>query len=156
LTNLLRPYYKVVCAINVVFLTIINTSFMYNMPTAKYNLKVVISNMRNDNGQVGICLFNKADGFPYSESAIECEYVKSKKNYTEYTFTDLEMGTYAVSIFHDANDNKKLDKNWLGIPKEGIGTSNNAKGTFGPPKFNDAKFVLNKADQIITISLSYF
>ena len=126
------------------------------MPAAKYNLKVVISKMRNDNGQVGICLFNKADGFPYSESAIECQYAKAKKNYTEYTFTNLEMGTYAVSIFHDANDNKKLDKNWLGIPKEGIGASNNAKETFGSPKFNDAKFILNKPDQAITINLSYF
>lgn len=131
-------------------------AFKYNPPGAKCTLTVVISKMQNDNGQVGICLFKNADGFPYSERAFECQYAKAKTNCTVYTFTDLEMGTYAVSLFHDANDNMKLDKNWLGIPKEGIGISNNAKATFGPPKFNDAKFVLDKSQQTITISLSYF
>ena len=154
--NLLKLNYRIVCAISVVFLSMIIMSFKYNSPAAKCNLKVVVSKIRNDNGQVGICLFNSADGFPYSERALECQFTKAKTNYTEYTFTNIEMGTYAVSILHDANDNKKLDKNWLGMPKEGIGASNNAKGTFGPPKFNDAKFVLNKAEQTITISLSYF
>ena len=153
--NLLRLNYRIICVISVVFSSVI-MSFTYNAPAVKCNLKVVVSKMRNDNGQVGICLFNNADGFPYSERALQCQYAKAKTNYTEYTFTNLEMGTYAVSIFHDANDNKKLDKNWLGIPKEGIGASNNAKETFGSPKFNDAKFILNKPDQSITISLSYF
>jgi uncharacterized protein (DUF2141 family) len=151
--NLLNLTYRVLFAIGAVSIFIM--SFKYKAPSGKCNLKVIISKMQSDKGQVAICLFNKADGFP-SGKALECQLAKAKTNYTEYTFTNLETGTYAVSLFHDANDNKKLDKNWLGIPKEGIGASNNARGTFGPPKFDDAKFILDKPDQAITISLFYY
>jgi uncharacterized protein (DUF2141 family) len=65
------------------------------------------------------------------------------------------ISTYAVCAFHDENSNKKIGTNWIGIPKEGIGVSNNAKGNFVPPKFDDAKFAFNKPEQTITISLKY-
>ncbi len=56
------------------------------------------------------------------------------------SFDNLPVGTYAIAIFHDSNNNKKLDKNWVGIPKEGYGFSNNVFGTFGPPSFQEASF----------------
>ncbi len=56
-------------------------------------------------------------------------------------FPDLAPGTYAVSLFHDANGNGKLDTNFIGIPKEGYGFSNNV-GARGKPKFDEAKFTL--------------
>ena len=56
------------------------------------------------------------------------------------SFKDLPEGTYAVSIFHDENDNGKLDTNFFGIPKEDYGCSNDAKGFMGPPKWKDAIF----------------
>lgn len=55
-------------------------------------------------------------------------------------FANLPPGTYSGGAFHDANDNGKLDTNWIGIPKEGVASSNNAKGRMGPPKFKDASF----------------
>jgi uncharacterized protein (DUF2141 family) len=45
-----------------------------------------------------------------------------------------------LAAFHDENDNGKLDTNWIGIPKEGLASSNNAKGRMGPPKWRDASF----------------
>jgi uncharacterized protein (DUF2141 family) len=45
-----------------------------------------------------------------------------------------------VSAFHDRNNNGELDKDWLGVPVEDYGASNDARGTFGPPSFEDAKF----------------
>ena len=51
---------------------------------------------------------------------------------------------YAFSFFHDLNNNKKLDTNFLGIPKEPYGFSNNKKGRFGPPKFSEASLEINK------------
>ena len=68
------------------------------------------------------------------------------------TFENIPEGTYAVSIFHDENNNDKLDSNFIGIPKEDYGCSNNAKGFMGPPKWKDAKFELN-SDKTITITL---
>ncbi|MFO0578336.1 MAG: DUF2141 domain-containing protein [Polyangia bacterium] len=55
-------------------------------------------------------------------------------------FSNVAPGVYSGGAFHDANDNGKLDTNWIGIPKEGVASSNNAKGRMGPPKFKDASF----------------
>lgn len=55
----------------------------------------------------------------------------------------LAYGSYAIQVFHDLDSNGKLKTNFIGIPREPIGTSNNAKGKMGPPKFEDAKFVFD-------------
>ena len=56
---------------------------------------------------------------------------------------ELPAGQYAVGIFHDVNLNNKMDNNFLGLPKEQYGFSNNARALFGPPSFEDAAFELN-------------
>ena len=58
-----------------------------------------------------------------------------------YTF-DLPDGTYAISIFVDKNYNNKMDRNLFGVPKEQFGFSNDAKGNFGPPSFENASFTV--------------
>ena len=58
-----------------------------------------------------------------------------------YSF-ELPNGTYAIGIFVDTNYNNEMDRNFFGVPKEQYGFSNNAKGTFGPPSFDDASFTL--------------
>ena len=67
----------------------------------------------------------------------------------------LPPGTYALALIHDENGNGKVDTNWIGMPKEGVGASNNATGTLGPPSWRDAKFELQAgghARQAITIT----
>ena len=54
---------------------------------------------------------------------------------------------------HDENENNKLDTNFLGIPKESFGCSNNAKGFMGPPKWEDAKFEISNKDVVQNIEL---
>lgn len=54
----------------------------------------------------------------------------------ETTFT-LPAGKYAIASFHDANNNRELDTNMMGIPNEKYGFSNNARGMFGPPDLED-------------------
>ena len=122
----------------------------------KGNLKVVVNNIKSKTGQVGFFLFNSRDAFPtHTEKALLSGVVKTSGNSVEYTFTNLTFGTYAVYVFHDEDNDKKLKTNFIGMPKEGMGVSNNAKGHFGPPKYTDAKFDFNKPEQTITISLIY-
>jgi uncharacterized protein (DUF2141 family) len=65
---------------------------------------------------------------------------------------ELKKGVYAISLFVDSNDNKIIDKNFLGIPSEQYGFSNNATGFFGSPSYKDASF--NLVDDLnIKISL---
>ena len=68
-----------------------------------------------------------------------------------YTF-DLPDGTYAIGIFVDKNYNNKMDRNLFGVPKEQFGFSNNAKGKFGPPSFEDASFTVSN-DMKLEINL---
>ena len=60
-----------------------------------------------------------------------------------FTINNLPEGVYAISAYHDENENQKLDTGWFGIPKERYGCSNDAKGNMGPPKYEDAKFQLS-------------
>lgn len=140
----------------ILFVLITNLSFKSQLYVANGNLTVFVKNIRNDKGQIGFCLFNKSLGFPnHTEKAMLCAFIKVKGNSAEYTFTNIPFGTYAVCVFHDENADKKINSNIIGIPKEGIGVSNKAKGHFGPPKFDDAKFNFSDTGQTITISLSY-
>ena len=66
---------------------------------------------------------------------------------------DVPFGSYVVSGFQDFDGNGVISGNFLGIPKEPFGFSNDAKGKFGPPKWQDAVFVFNKSNQKITLRL---
>ena len=69
---------------------------------------------------------------------------------------DLPAGEYAIASYHDENGNGKLDTNALGLPEEGYGFSNDARGMFGPPKFSEAVFEFDgKSDKVIAFSIQY-
>ena len=70
-------------------------------------------------------------------------------------FTGLSPGTYAVSVFHDENSNGKVDTKFMGIPREGVGASNNAKGHLGPPKFDAAAFRFPGGHLDLKITVTY-
>jgi uncharacterized protein (DUF2141 family) len=53
---------------------------------------------------------------------------------------ELKEGTYTIAFYIDKNDNEKLDTNFLGVPKEQFGFSNDVMGRFGPPSFEAASF----------------
>ena len=72
------------------------------------------------------------------------------------TIADIPPGTYAAQAFHDANDNQVLDRTLLGLPKEGMGFSNDAQFHFGPPAFADAAFSLTAEGGNIAFRLRYF
>src|SRR5450755_1266464 len=70
-------------------------------------------------------------------------------------FPRLNAGAYAISVFHDENSNGRLDTNLMGIPREGVGASNNAKGHFGPPKFDAAAFRFSGSRLEVKITVNY-
>ena len=62
-----------------------------------------------------------------------------KDGMASVTFTNVTPGTYGIVVLHDKNDNKRMDFEPTGMPKEAFGASNNVM-TMGPPQWNDAKF----------------
>ena len=121
----------------------------------KGKIEVVINNFRSNKGSVYVILFNKPDGFPDVNKGFKTLSKKIINKGAGVEFDNLPQGEYAISVFHDENDNKVLDRNFLGIPKEGVGASNNAKGHFGPPKYRDAKFYLKSDFKTISINITY-
>lgn len=104
-------------------------------------IHVGIEGFRTDKGQVICSLYSSAKGFPKNaRKAIAHSRSLIVNRHADCEFSGIQPGTYAISVFHDENSNGRLDTNFLGIPREGVGASNNARGHFGPPKFHDASF----------------
>jgi uncharacterized protein (DUF2141 family) len=102
-----------------------------------------VSGLANDRGGVRVALYSasQANQFPMAEEAAQDrQRVVISNRQAGGRFTNVTPGTYAIALFHDVDDDGKLGTNWLGIPKEPIGASRDAKGTMGPPSFADAKF----------------
>jgi uncharacterized protein (DUF2141 family) len=119
-------------------------------------LTVTILNFRNNMGQVSVALYNKEEAFPKSpDKAVKILYAPIKDKKAVVVFESLPPGEYAISVFHDENKNGKMDSNFFGIPKEGIGASNDARGHLGPPHYKDAKFNFNGRIQSMSINLVY-
>ncbi len=108
-------------------------------------ITVVVSGLKDMNGQISIGLYASKDGFPEKGKEYKGKEVRVTEKTINYSFKDIPDGTYAIAVFHDSNNNGILDKNFLGIPKEGNGFSNNVEATFGPTSFEKAKFKLNGA-----------
>ena len=99
-------------------------------------------------GTLMLAIYNNAEAFEGSvikEKRSEVGVFKGLELYLEpkdsmQLSIEIPDGEYAIAFFIDANGNKKLDKNFLGIPKEQFGFSNNAMGTLSAPSFEQAKF----------------
>jgi uncharacterized protein (DUF2141 family) len=112
----------------------------------KVDLEVKMSGFKNNTGKVKVGLYNSEKTFLKSTTVSLTSNITDNKSLV--VFKDLEIGEYAVSIYHDENENGIMDKNMVGIPKEDYAASNNAKGFMGPPKYQDAKLNLLKDSKI--------
>jgi uncharacterized protein (DUF2141 family) len=127
-------------------------SFKPNTPDHK--ITVVVNGLKNTDGNCIINLYNKSEGFPNNNTlAYKSIAVKIKNNSAQVVFNNVESGTYAVSVLHDANINGAMDKNMFGIPKEGYGVSNNVLPSLSSPKFEDAKFEISNQNKTIIIKV---
>jgi uncharacterized protein (DUF2141 family) len=117
----------------------------------QHQLDVQINGINSPKGAIAIALYTDEKDFLDFEKAYRYYSIPAKEKHT-YVFSDLKEGTYAIAAFYDENSNNLLDTNFIGIPKEALGTSGTPKNKFGPPKFKNCKFYLN-SDQAIEIEL---
>lgn len=132
-------------------LLVVLSGFML-FPLSKSNLIVEVKSIPNSKGNIFIGLFRPKDEFPVFGKQYIGKIIPVSGRKLSYSFNELAEGKYAVAVFHDENKNGKLDKNYLGIPVEAYGFSNNARRTFSAPSFEEAEINV-KSDVIISISL---
>lgn len=118
-----------------------------------FTLTVEIFELKNNTGKVFLAIFDNEQTFLKTNKEVNGMSVIIENNKAMAQFRGLKKGEYALSLFHDKNNNNMLDKNLIGIPKEPYAFSNNATGIFGPPSFKDSKINLN-ADKTIAIKLN--
>jgi len=108
---------------------------------AQSKLEVTVKNIKESKGTIRVTLFNSESDF--LKQPLESKVVKAEVNQTSVVFDNLKPGVYAVSVIHDVNENKELDKGMMGIPQEPYGFSNDARGRFGPPSYEESKLTVN-------------
>ncbi|NBW30543.1 MAG: DUF2141 domain-containing protein [Flavobacteriales bacterium] len=109
-----------------------------------HTLSIHISGISKIKGSLFIAIFRATDDFPVFGKQYKGIVKEVEGKSQNYNFDNLPEGEYALAIYQDANRNKILDKNLLGIPTEIYGFSNNARRNFSAPSFQEAKFKLNK------------
>ena len=128
------------------FLTLAITTTGF-LSAQKADLTVAIQNFKNNTGLAKVGLYNSEGTF------LNATYKKLDSKISEnkavVIFKDLSIGEYAISMYQDENLNGVMDKNFFGIPSEDYMASNNEKGSFGPPKYAKAKFLVNGDSKIV-------
>ncbi len=114
-------------------------------------LQVTITGLENDKGKVMVGLFDSKEGYSSGKEPFRGSSVEIRGGKAECTFAGIPYGTYAIKAYHDKNGNGKLDMNFMGIPNEPYGFSNNARAEFGPAKWEDAKFTINSKNMTMEI-----
>ncbi|MBW1683927.1 MAG: DUF2141 domain-containing protein [Deltaproteobacteria bacterium] len=116
-------------------------------------LTVVPVGLEKNEGSVMIRLASGEADFESDGRAFRSAIVKVENKQAVAVFEDVPHGEYAIKIFHDENENEKLDTNFLGVPKQKFGFSNDALGRFGPPSYEQARFRFEATEATIEIEM---
>jgi uncharacterized protein (DUF2141 family) len=114
-------------------------------------LTVQITDIRNTQGTLMVAVVNTEAGWNNQEKPVAAQKLTPTGKELVLTF-QLPAGSYAVQVMHDENDNGKLDANFMGIPTEGYGFSNNPQ-VMRRAHFSEAKFDVSEAPSTVVVRL---
>jgi len=122
---------------------------------AEIRLSIDVRLTPDAHGEVGYLVFNSPSGFPRDKNrAVRRGFLTIPEGARElHLDTALPPGTYAVTVYEDLNRDHKLNHNFIGIPTEPVGASNNPRGRMGAPRFDECSFHLGEEAKTITITV---
>ena len=135
----------------IVFTLICSTAFA-QAPAKEYTLTITVDGMDSNEGNLGILIFNGPKGWAESRTDALKDISVPAQQGTQSVKVQLPAGKYAVALVHDVNKNHKLDKNFIGMPKEQWGMSNNPHATIKAPPIEKAMFTLD-GDKEVKVQL---
>jgi len=122
----------------------------------KGNLTIQIKGLDSLQGQVCLSVFSSSQGFPDGgDKNTRRRCLKVTEEETSVSFPNLPAGSYAIAVYHDQNNDNKLNRDSTGIPLEGYGFSNNPIIRTGPPKYGSCVVLVAGPDTEITIRMRY-
>lgn len=136
-----------------ILLLVFITSAVGQEQSGQGNLTVIITGFDNDDGVVKIALNDTQEDYESDDQAYRSEEVTIKDKTAVWTFENIPFGDYSIKTYHDENNDNELDTNFLGMPTEAYGFSNDASGSFGPASWEDAMFLFKTDKDTIYISI---
>ena len=133
----------------VLFYVVLFSGFFSNDPP---KLTLNMTHIETLRGEIIIGVFNADKTFLKEGAAVKTYIVEVGEREETLVIEDLPDGDYAISLYHDENSDRVCNRNFLGIPKEGYGFSNNIKPKLSAPSYKDCKFMLTKETEL-TIDL---
>ena len=121
------------------------------------DITVIITNLRNGEGEVLISLYNKAEGFPRDRSTIirSAAVPADASGQVTTVFEGLPHGDYAIAVLHDEDFTQDMTFGVFHLPREGYCFSNNVKVRFKAPTFEKAKFTLDSDNVTQSLRMRY-
>lgn len=116
-------------------------------------LMVKVEGLTNDEGLVRFGLYGDEPSYDKRKGAVRSANLEPRDQQITWRIDGLPFGDYAIMLHHDENANGKMDKNFIGLPQEGYGFSNDAQPGFGAPHFSQARFEFRQGHKTITIHL---
>jgi uncharacterized protein (DUF2141 family) len=115
------------------------------------SLTITITGLKSDAGRVRVAVFDAPER--WLKDAAYARVLDIESRSCQWLIEDLPHGEYGIAVFHDQNDNGENDRNFLGIPREPYGFSNNVRVKFGPPKWEKAKFAVTASAAEIVVKV---
>jgi len=119
-------------------------------------ISVTIEKVRSSNGTIKVELYGgAAENKPKKGKKVAKTRVKAQQGETKLCLNAPSEGTYSIALYHDENDNNKFDRNFMGIPREGFGFSNNPPVRLGMPEQKEIRFKVEHMATNLRISIVY-
>ena len=119
-------------------------------------IDVDVRGLRNSHGRVNCYLFVSADGFPGDLAKAQRRTMAPISGASATCrFDGVAPGAYAIAVVHDERATGKLERNFMGVPIQGVGASNDAAGHFGPPSFTSARFAYAGGEKNLVVHVRY-
>jgi uncharacterized protein (DUF2141 family) len=119
----------------------------------KGELTIILNGFESQDGNAMIALCDSQEDYEAEDQPFLGKENPINGNQSIWTIEDLQFGEYAIKVFHDEDDDGEMDTNFLGMPSENYGFSNDARGSFGPASWEDAKFLFNSAKDTVLINI---
>lgn len=127
-------------------------------PAGAADLAVRVLGLRSGEGVVQIALYDDSRRFPEDGGQLADVAIPARElegGAPIEAFADLPPGRYAVVAFHDENANREMDTNFIGLPLEGYGFSNDATVFLSAPAFEEAAFELGERGATVALDIAY-
>ena len=117
------------------------------------DVSVIITGVRDAGGEIRVAACEDEEFL--RPDCFRSAAIPAQAGTVELTLHDVPPGTYALQAFHDVDGNGEIDTNLFGVPREGMGFSNDARMRFGPPEFSEAAVTIGPSDRTVRFTMRY-